>query len=248
LIKTLLAGGTGFTELDYLEDPHPKMVRTPFGGTTIYLGTYQGIETGFLPRHGMNHEHLAHQVNYRASVWAARELGFDRILGTSAVAALNPEIKVGDLVLLDQLVDFTEGREATFNLRSAPMTEPFCSEMRASVLHASSLVNVTIHPRATYICFRGPRYETAAEIQVFKRLGMDVVGMTNATEASLCRELGICFVVIALVTNMGAGLGELGPNLERHRQVTLENLPRFKTLTLQSLVQMPQTRECNCKN
>jgi 5'-methylthioadenosine phosphorylase len=246
MVKTLLVGGTGFTELDYLDNVQPKLIRTPFGGTTIYLGTYLGIETGFLPRHGMHHEHLAHQVNYQANVWAARELGFERILGTSAVASLNPEIKVGDLVVLDQLVDFTDGRKSTFNLRSAPMTEPFCIEMRAIICRAAAGENIPVHAQATYICFRGPRYETAAEIKLFQRLGMDVVGMTNATEASLCREIGICFAVIALVTNMGAGLSEQGPNLERHRRVTQENLPGFKTLTLRSLVQMPQKRECNC--
>lgn len=247
-MKTLLVGGTGFSEMDYLEDRQPVSVRTPFGGTVIYTGIYQGQETGFLPRHGMNHESLAPQVNYRANVWAARELGFERVLSTSAVASLRKDIQVGDLVLLDQLVDLTHDREASFFLRSANMTQPFCSQVRAVVLNTAKQEGIGLHAQATYICFNGPRYETAAEIRLFQRWGMDVIGMTNATEAALCRELGLCYATIALVTNMGAGISDQGPDLQRHRQVTQQNLPKFKRLTLASLAAMPHQFTCTCKS
>jgi purine nucleoside phosphorylase len=245
-MKTLLIGGTGFSQMDYLDDVKAETIRTPFGGAVIYQGTYKGIPTGFLPRHGMNHESLAPQVNYRANIWAAKELGYSRILGTSAVATLNPNIKVGDLVLLDQLVDFTEGREHTFNLRSANMTEPFCSQMRQVIQESAEELDIPLHPTATYLCFKGPRYETAAEIRLFQNWGMDVIGMTNATEAALCREIRICYATIALVTNAGAGLSDQGPNLTRHRQVTTENLPKFKSLTLHALQKLPTDRNCQC--
>ena len=171
---------------------------------------------------------------------------FERILGISAAASLNENIRVGDLVLLDQLVDFTEGRGHTFNLRSVNMTEPFCRQMRQTVLETAGREVMSVHPRATYICFKGPRYETAAEIRLFQSWGMDVIGMTNATEASLCRELGICYATIALVTNMGAGLTEQGPDLLRHRQATQENLPKLKGLALASLAAMPHEKNCQC--
>lgn len=245
-MKTLLVGGTGFSELDYLEAVKPTVVRTPFGGVTIYQGQYQGVETGFLPRHGPHHDQLAPQVNYQANVWAARELGFERLLGISAVASLNLDIQVGDLVLLDQFVDLTEGRAHTFNLRSAVMTEPFCRQMRQTVLDVARQENIPLHAQATYICVTGPRYETAAEIRLFQRWGMDVVGMTNATEASLCRELGLCYSTIALVTNIGAGLTEQEPDLQRHRQVTQTNLPKLKRLVLASLLAVPSTKNCQC--
>ena len=164
----------------------------------------------------------------------------------SAVASLNIDIHIGDLVLLDQLVDFTEGRAHTFNVRSVNMTEPFCRQMRQTVLETSKREGVVIHPQATYICVKGPRYETAAEIRLFQSWGMDVIGMTNATEASLCRELGVCYSTIALVTNMGAGLTEQGPDLQRHRQVTQENLPKLKKLALASLLAMPTEKDCQC--
>jgi 5'-methylthioadenosine phosphorylase len=245
-MKTLLVGGTGFSDLDYLAEVEPVVVRTPFGGVTFYLGRYQGQETGFLPRHGLHHDHLAPQVNYQANVWAAQQLGFDRLLGISATASLNPNIQVGDLVLLDQFVDLAEGRADSFFLGSANMTEPFCRQMRQTVIDMAVRENIALHPQATYLCFKGPRYETAAEIRLFQSWGMDVIGMTNATEAALCRELGLCYATIALVTNMGAGLTDQGPDLQRHRQVTQANLPKLKQLTLTSLLAMPLARDCQC--
>jgi 5'-methylthioadenosine phosphorylase len=248
LLKTLIIGGTGFSEMDYLEGKQPVTTRTPFGGAVIYVGIYQGIETGFLPRHGMHHDSLAPQVNYRANVWAARELGFERVLSTSAVASLREDIHVGDLVLLDQLVDLTHDRESSFFLRSANMTDPFCNQMRQVVLDTAQQEGIALHPRATYVCFNGPRYETAAEIRLFQCWGMDVVGMTNATEAALCRELGLCYTTIALVTNMGAGISREGPDLQRHRRVTQQNLPKFKRLSLSSLAAIPVQFTCTCKS
>ncbi|MEW5817729.1 MAG: MTAP family purine nucleoside phosphorylase, partial [Spirochaetota bacterium] len=177
-MKSLIIGGTGFSEIDYLEAVLPTVVRTPFGGVTVYLGRYQDIETGFLPRHGMYHEHLASQVNYQANIWAVHELGFERIIGVSATASVNLDIHVGDLVLLNQLVDFTEGRAHTFNLGSVDMTEPFCSQMRRTVLETAERENIWIHQKATYLCLKGPQYETAAEIQLFQSWGIDVIGMT----------------------------------------------------------------------
>lgn len=245
-MKTLIVGGTGFDEMDYLGNARPETVRTPFGGVVIFQGTYRGIETGFLARHGLHHESLAPQVNYRANIWAARELGFTRILGTSAVASLRPDFHVGDLVLLDQLVDLTHDRDSSFFLRSANMTEPFCPQMRSVILETAAQEGIAIHPQATYICFNGPRYETDAEIRLFRNWGMDVIGMTNATEAALCRELGLCYATIALVTNMGAGLSDEGPDLQRHRRVTQENLPKFKQITLACVAAMPVHKTCAC--
>lgn len=234
-MKTLLVGGTGFSEMDYLDDVTPETVRTPFGGATIFLGTFEGIESGFLPRHGMHHEMLAPQVNYRASIWAAHHLGFRCMLGTSAVASLNADIAVGDLVVPDQLVDLTKHRQDSFYLRSVNMTDPFSPSVREVILQASEQEQIPAHGQATYITWEGPRYETAAEIALFRNWGMDVIGMTNGTEAGLCRELDLCYATIALVTNMGAGITDEGPDLERHRAVTRANLPRYKQLALSSL-------------
>jgi 5'-methylthioadenosine phosphorylase len=235
-MKTLLIGGTGFNTMDYLESVEPRVVRTPFGGATVFLGRYQGVDTGFLPRHGLQHERLAPQVNYQAHIWAAQKLGFEAVLGLSAVASLRMDIRVGDLVLLDQFVDLTRARNATFHIGSVNMTEPFCHRIRSAVLETASKESIAVHGRATYICVEGPRYETAAEIRLFQNWGMDVLGMTSATEASLCRELDMSYATIALVTNMGAGLTEQGPDLYRHREVIQEHLPTLRRLALATLL------------
>lgn len=234
-MKTLLVGGTGFSAMNYLQGVQRETVRTPFGGAVLYLGTLDGRESGFLARHGVEHDRLAPQVNYRANTWAAHHLGFEAVLGTSAVASINSEIGVGDLVVPDQMVDLSRHREDSFFLRSVNMTYPFSRPLRQLVIEAAQGAGIALHDSATYITVEGPRYETAAEIRLFQRWGMDVVGMTNGTEATLCRELGLCYATIALVTNMGAGISDEGPDLQRHRQVTQENLPRFKGLALASL-------------
>jgi 5'-methylthioadenosine phosphorylase len=234
-MKTLLVGGTGFSEMDYLDAVVQETVRTPFGGATIFLGRFEGMDSGFLPRHGVHHEMLAPQVNYRANVWAAHQLGFRCMLGTSAVASLNTDIAVGDLVVPHQLVDLSKHRQDSFFLRSVNMTEPFSPAVRQTILQVAEEEQIPAHGEAIYITSEGPRYETGAEIALFSRWGMDVIGMTNGTEAGLCRELDLCYATIALVTNMGAGITAEGPNLERHRAVTRANLPRYKQLALSSL-------------
>ncbi|MBK8021975.1 MAG: MTAP family purine nucleoside phosphorylase [Chloroflexi bacterium] len=247
-MKTLLIGGTGFSDMDYLEEVKPTSMRTPFGGTTIYLGQYRGSEAGFLARHGMHHEMLAPQVNYRANIWAAHQLGFQVVLGTSAVASLQTPIAVGDLVLPDQLVDFSKHRADSFFLRSVPMTNPFSTGLRDLIIQIARSRQIPLHEQATYLTVEGPRYETAAEIRLFKSWGMDVLGMTNGTEAALCRELGLCYATIALVTNMGAGLTEQGPDLQRHRSVTQQNLPKFKELALASLETISAQSQLDCEH
>jgi 5'-methylthioadenosine phosphorylase len=245
-MKTLLVGGTGFTELDYLEDVQTTTVRTPFGGATIFEGRLDGQETGFLSRHGQYHETLAPLVNYRANVWAARERGFRCLLGTSAMASLNDDIEVGDLVLPDQLVDFSKHRADSFFLKSVNMTEPFSPAVRARIIEVAAGENIALHAAATYLTVEGPRYETAAEIRLFQSWGMDVLGMTNGTEAALCRELGLAYATIGLITNMGAGLTAQGPDLQQHRQVTQQNLPQFRRLALASLRALLQAEDLPC--
>lgn len=245
-MKTLLVGGTGFSQMDYLQDVQTTAVRTPFGGATIFEGTLDGHATGFLARHGQHHDTLAPQVNYRANVWAARHLGYRCLLGTSAMASLNPDIAVGDLVLPDQLVDFSKHRADSFFLGSVNLTEPFTPAVRRLIRDVAAAEEVALHPIATYLTVEGPRYETAAEIRLFQSWGMDVLGMTNGTEAALCRELGLCYATIGLITNMGAGLTEQGPDLQQHRQVTQQNLPQYRRLALSSLRALLQATDLPC--
>lgn len=245
-MKRAIIGGTGFYDTSYLEEPRVRIVRTPFGSASVFTGRYQGEPIVFLPRHGPEHNRLAHEINYRANIWALRELGIERILGTSAIGSLNTDVQIGHLVVPDQLVDFTKHRQETFNLGSVDFTHPYCSETRAVILQQASALRMDVHPRATYLTVEGPRYETAAEIALWRRLGMDVVGMTNGTEAALARELGICYAVIGLVSDLAAGLQETPPDLETHRRVVADNLQRLRELALTALVALPPLRGCAC--
>lgn len=243
-----IIGGTGFYNLDYLSDVQSLTVRTPFGGAKIFRGQMQGEPVCFLPRHGPEHNQLAPEVNYRANIWALHELGVDRILGTSAVGSLNPEMQVGDLVALEQLVDFTRHRADSFFLGSVNFTEPYCPQIRQTIQDQGQAEGIPVHPMATYISLEGPRYETRAEINLYRNLGMDVVGMTNGTEAILARELGICYGVIAIVTNMAAGLGTTEPNLETHKRVMQENSAKLRQLALATLAALPEAHSCPCSS
>ncbi len=245
-MKHAIIGGTGFYDKGYLENPCAQTVRTPFGSITVYIGQYRGEEIAFLPRHGPEHNQLAHEVNYRANLWGLRELGVERIIGTSAIGSLNPAMQVGHLVAPDNLVDMAKHRRDTFNLGSVDFTYPYCAEIRAIICQQAEGLHMAIHRQAIYLSVEGPRYETAAEIKLWNRLGMDVVGMTNGTEAALARELGICYAVIGLVTDLAAGLQETPPDLETHKHVVQDNLPRLRDLALATLVALPASRGCAC--
>ncbi|QGP93085.1 S-methyl-5'-thioadenosine phosphorylase [Neomoorella glycerini] len=238
-------GGTGF--YNFLDEVRPLQVTNEYGRVELVRGHYQGKEIIFLPRHGKNHEFLAHQVNYRANMLALKELGITRILGTSAVGSLNPQMQVGDLVLLDQFVDVTTNRPKSFNKYSVDMSEPYCPELRAYFLKAATEIDLSLHEKGIYICVDGPRYETSAEIKLYRQWGMDVVGMTNATEAVLARELGICYAIVAIVTDLAAGISDVPPDLDTHKRVVQENRAKLSQLLLKAITLVPEERSCQCQ-
>lgn len=239
-------GGTGFTDMSYLESPRAQVVRTPFGGMTAYFGGYEGRELIFLPRHGPEHNQLAHQINYRANIWGLRELGVERILGVSAIGSLRPEIEPGDFVVMDQLVDFTKHRDATFNLGSVNFRNPYCDDLREIVCAQTRDSGQKVHPQATYLAVEGPRYGTAAERKLWISWGMDVIGMTNGTEAALARELGLCYAVIGMVTDGGSGARKVASDLDAHRRVVEENIANLRALALSTVAALPEGRSCLC--
>ena len=245
-MKRVILGGTGFYDMDFLESPYPQVVRTPFGSATVFIGQYQGEEIGFLPRHGPEHNFLAHQVNYQANIWALRELGVERILGTSAVGGISPHLKPGQLVVPDQLVDFCHSRKDTFNLGSVDITDPYCPEERQIIMAQSEKLDIDVESKSTYLALDGPSYRTAAEIKLWQGLGMDIAGMTNGTEAALARELGICYAIICMPTNLCSGLQDERPDLETHRQAIQDNLPLLRKLTLAALMALPVDLSCPC--
>jgi len=195
-----------------------------------------------MSRHGRDHAIPPHLVNYRANIWALRELGVRKVLATAAVGSLSPDFRLGELVILDQFLDFTKSRPQTFyeggkqGVLHVDMTEPYCLAVRQVIMEASESLGLPVKNGACYVCTEGPRFETPAEIRMFQRLGADLVGMTSVPEVVLARELGMCYASIGMVTNEAAGIAthplthaevmesmkELGVKVAQLIQATLE--------------------------
>jgi len=203
-------GGSGFYA--FLDDVTEVALHTPYGAPSarVALGTVGGRRVAFLPRHGVHHELPPHRVNYRANVWAMRELGVRRIVGPCACGSLRPDVHPGDLVVVDQLVDRTSGRGDTYFdggvVGHVGFADPYCPEVGAAVIAAAKDEGVNVHERGTVVVIQGPRFSTRAESQWYRRQGWDVVNMTQYPEAYLARELGLCYTGMAIVTDYDTGV------------------------------------------
>lgn len=241
-----IIGGTGFYNVDLFGQGELVTVSTQYGDVTVTKGTYAGAEIAFLPRHGMEHDKLAYEVTHHANIEAYRLLGVKHILTTVAAGGVSERCKPGDLVLLDQFVSW-HTRHYTFGKLSVDMTEPYCTQLRGLFLAEAEKLGYPIHDTGNYFSFDGPRYETAAEIRTFQLLGADVVGMTNAPEATLAREAGICYSAIVLVTNKAAGLSQDEPDLKTHSAMVKKNSEKLQKLICAVAAAIPHERTCRCQ-
>jgi 5'-methylthioadenosine phosphorylase len=208
-------GGSGLSQFSGLEVRKHKVARTPFGEPSgpLTLGTIQGRELLFLARHGYGHTIAPHQVNYRANLWALREMGVERVVSVASVGGIRADLAPGVLLVPDQILDYTWGRAATFyegadaQVTHIDFTEPYAAAERARILAAAAACGEAIVDGGVYATTQGPRLETAAEITRLERDGADVVGMTGMPEAALARELDLAYAAIAVVVNHAAGRG-----------------------------------------
>jgi 5'-deoxy-5'-methylthioadenosine phosphorylase len=216
-VTTAVIGGTGLQELEGLEVVREHAVATPYGNPSapIVEGCFAGQPSLlFLHRHGGRGKPVPpHLVNYRANLWALRELGATSVVAANAVGAINVQLQPGRLVLPHQLIDYTWGREHSFDdglsgeLMHVDFTEPFDASLRRRLLDAALAAAVPCQDGAVIAVVQGPRLETAAEVRRLARDGCDLVGMTTMPEAALARELGLPYAAVAMVVNMAAGLG-----------------------------------------
>lgn len=241
-------GGTGFENVLKLREA--RRVETPFAeAPVVHLGEVGGRPVAFLPRHGPSHSVPPHRVNYRANVWALHSLGVRRLLATNAVGAVNPAVRPGSLVVPDDLLDFTKSRANTFfegeRVLHVDFTQPYCSEIRKALIHAAEGLT-DVRSGGTYVCAEGPRYETTAEIKMFRSLGGDVVGMTGCPEAALARELGVCYASLCLVSNMAAGLQDRVTSSEVVRMMK-EKAELLRSVVVRAVDLLPVARRCGCE-
>lgn len=252
--RLALIGGTGLENL-CLQDYHDETVQTPYGQVQIDLGRIGDLREPvvFMSRHGKDHATPPHLVNYRANIWALKELGVTKILATAAVGSLSTHYKLGDIVLVEQFLDFTKSRPQTFyeggknGVLHVDMTEPYCHSVQRDIQKAAERLGVTLKNNATYACTEGPRFETPAEIKMYRMLGGDLVGMTSVPEVVLAKELGMCYATIAMVTNEAAGIAD-------HPLTHAEVLASMKTMgkTVAALVgetfkMMNPEQDCPCR-
>jgi 5'-methylthioadenosine phosphorylase len=200
-------GGSGLFRMDGLEVREERLVDTPFGEPSgpIVLGELHGRKVGFLARHGRGHRLLPSEVPYRANVWAMKRLGARRIVSVSAVGSMREEYEPTHIVVPDQFFDRTRHREGTFFgdglVGHVSLADPICAETARVAVEAAREVGATVHEGGTYLCIEGPQFSTRAESRVYRQWGMDVIGMTNLTEARLAREAELCYATLAMVTD-----------------------------------------------
>lgn len=213
-----IIGGTGLTRLTCLDVTRREVVHTPFGEASGPLthGVLEGREAVFLARHGYGHTIPPHKINYRANLWALREIGVRRVIAVAAVGGISSDLEAGMLAVPDQIIDYTYGRRHTFyeddleGVTHIDFTRPYCEALRAGLIGAAEAEQVPHRADGTYAATQGPRLETAAEIDRLERDGCHLVGMTGMPEAALARELNMEYACLAVVANMAAGRGSGG--------------------------------------
>ncbi len=245
-----IIGGTGFQKL--FGKARQVRLGTPYGlPTPLYVGKMGGKKIVLLPRHGPNHSIPPHEINYKANICALHMMGVKRILATNAVGAINLNFKPGDIIVPHDFIDFTKLRSTTF-FDEAPVThidvsQPYCPEIRKSLIETARTIGFNVRNEAVLVCTEGPRYETPAEIEMFRILGCDVVGMTGIPEAVLARELEMCYASICYVSNMAAGIQEKLTALEVSN--TSKNVvPKIGQVLIETVKTLPHKRNCPCAN
>lgn len=209
MLKAAIIGGTGIYQLE--GKLNSQQINTPFGEVEITVQEEDGRQIVFLARHGTKHNTPPHQINYRANIWALKELGVTHVFATNAVGSLNPQYKPGGLVIFTDFIDFTKNRVFTFydgqeGVIHTSMADPYCRELRRIIAEQASQHGIQFAGEAVYVGTEGPRFETAAEIRMYQKLGADVVGMTGIPEVVLAKELGLCYAGIGIITNWATGI------------------------------------------
>jgi len=244
-------GGTGIYDSGLLENPQEITIDTPYGkpSDSITIGIFKGRKIAFLPRHGKKHTIAPHMINYRANIWAFKELGISRIIAPSAVGSLKEEIEPGHFALPTQFLDFTKSRKGSFSedgrVIHISVADPFCPELHASIEKVVEEQGETIYKDCTYVCIEGPRFSTKAESKFYKTINADIIGMTLVPECQLAREAQMCYASLSTVTDYDVWAEK--PVTAKEVLDTLEkNVKRTKKILANLIKKIPTTRECAC--
>ena len=246
-------GGSGLYNMDALEGVEEISVDTPFGAPSdsYFVGTLSGRRVAFLARHGRGHKLMPSELNFRANIFGFKKLGVSRIISASAVGSLKEEMPPLNIVLPDQFVDRTTKRVNSFFgegiVAHVSMAEPICPQMQQLAHLCSSGLNRKVHLGGTYLNMEGPQFSTRAESMLYRSWGLDVIGMTNSTEARLAREAEICYVTVAMVTDYDCWRVEEDPvSVETLIGFLNQNADFARNLITRMVDQMPEEQQCGC--
>lgn len=248
-----IIGGTGVYDSGLFSDKKEIKVHTPYGEPSdlITVGEYAGRKVAFLPRHGKGHRIPPHKINFRANVWALKQLGVKRIIAPSAVGSLSYDYKPGDIALPDQFIDFTKGRQYTFydggQVAHVSVADPFCPELHGVAAKVIEKLNFPLHQKATYVCIEGPRFSTRAESRFFRDvMKAEIIGMTLVPECSLAREAEICYLSVATVTDYDVW-ADVPVSSKEIIETLHKNVEKTKKLVAEMIPAIPAERaKCAC--
>src|SRR5215510_1553862 len=246
-------GGSGLYDLPGLTGARWRRVRTPFGDPSdeYCVGQFADRPVVFLPRHGRAHRLMPSELNFRANIWGLKALGVEWVISVSAVGSMREEIHPLDLVIPDQFFDHTKRRASSFFgegiAAHVGMADPVCLEIADALDKSGREVGVTVHRGGTYICIEGPQFSTKGESRIYRRWGVDVIGMTNMPEVKLAREAELCYATLALVTDYDVWHeGHDAVSVEVVVQNLHRNVATAKEVLARVVPRLPAIRDCEC--
>ncbi|PJC51222.1 MAG: S-methyl-5'-thioadenosine phosphorylase [Nitrosopumilales archaeon CG_4_9_14_0_2_um_filter_34_16] len=244
-------GGTGIYDSGLLENTQEIEINTPYGkpSDTITVGTFNGRKIAFLPRHGKKHTIPPHMINFKANIWAFKELGVTRIIAPSAVGSLKEAVEPGHFALPTQFLDFTKSRDGSFSedgkVIHISVADPFCPELQSSILKVTENQNLKMHKDCTYVCIEGPRFSTKAESKFYRTTGADIIGMTLVPECQLAREAQMCYASISTVTDYDVW-AEKSVTAKEVLETLSKNVEKTKKVLTELIDKISKTRSCSC--
>jgi 5'-methylthioadenosine phosphorylase len=246
-------GGSGLYQMKGLEVIEKVTVETPFGSPSdsIIIGELEGVKLAFLPRHGVGHVIPPSDINFRANIFAMKKIGVERIISVSAVGGMKENMPPGHFVVPHQFIDRTYKRISTFFTEGmvghVSMADPVCLATAGTLFKAAQKAGADAHEGGTYICIEGPQFSSRAESLLYRQWDVDVIGMTNVTEAKLAREAGICYSTLALVTDFDCWHVDEEPvTLEAVLEIMHKNVEQAQKVIKELIPMLGSIKPCSC--
>jgi 5'-methylthioadenosine phosphorylase len=252
-IEIGIIGGSGLYEMEGLTEKKEVRLSTPFGSPSdaYVTGRLEGRRVAFLTRHGRGHRILPSEINFRANIWGMKRLGVQRIISVSAVGSMKEAIAPGQIVVPDQFFDHTKRRLGTFfgggAVAHVTFADPVCAELRSILCRSGRGRGAVMHDGGTYFCIEGPQFSARGESLIFRKWGVDVIGMTNVTEAKLAREAEICYATLALVTDYDCWHESMeSVTVEAVIETLKKNVVLSQRIIRAAIPDIPTLRRCPC--